>query len=58
MHVITIPVTPFSQNCRIIACKNTHQAVVIDPGGDTQTIIAALNEHNYALSAIWLTHGN
>ncbi|XQF93690.1 MBL fold metallo-hydrolase [Pseudoalteromonas espejiana] len=58
MHVITIPVTPFSQNCRIIACKNTQQAVVIDPGGDTQTIIAALTEHNYTLSAIWLTHGH
>ena len=58
MHVITIPVTAFSQNCRIISCIETKQAVVIDPGGDAQKIIATLSEHKLVLSAIWLTHGH
>lgn len=58
MLIVTIPVTPFAQNCRIIACSDTKQAVVIDPGGDCDKIITALKENNLTLNAIWLTHGH
>jgi hydroxyacylglutathione hydrolase len=33
MQIIRIPVIPFAQNCRIIACSETKQAIVVDPGG-------------------------
>ncbi|KTF12062.1 MBL fold metallo-hydrolase [Pseudoalteromonas carrageenovora] len=58
MQVITIPVTPFAQNSRIVICNETNQAVVIDPGGDTDKIITALNDRQLDLKAIWLTHGH
>ncbi|MEL0646752.1 MBL fold metallo-hydrolase [Pseudoalteromonas agarivorans] len=58
MQVITIPVTPFAQNSRIVICTQTNQAVVIDPGGDTDKIITALNDRQLDLKAIWLTHGH
>ncbi|WP_372762300.1 MBL fold metallo-hydrolase [Pseudoalteromonas sp.] len=58
MQIITIPVTPFAQNCRIIACEHTRLAVVVDPGGDCEKITAKLTEHGLTLTAIWLTHGH
>lgn len=58
MKIITIPVTQFMQNCRIIVCEQTQQAVVIDPGGDVDKINATLKQHDLRLSAIWLTHGH
>lgn len=33
MKIIRIPVTPFAQNYRIIACSETKQAVVVEQGG-------------------------
>ncbi len=33
MQIIRISVTPFAQNCRIIVCSETKQAVVVDLGG-------------------------
>ena len=58
MHIITIPVTAFAQNCRIIACSQSKQAVVVDPGGDYNKVVAALKQHDLTLTAIWLTHGH
>ena len=58
MKIITIPVTQFMQNCRIIVCEQTQQTVVIDPGGDVDKINATLKQHDLRLSAIWLTHGH
>lgn len=52
------PVTPFEQNCSIIVCRATRQAVVVDPGGDAQGIAAALKELGATASAIWLTHAH
>lgn len=58
MDIITLPVTAFSQNCRIIICKTTRQAAIIDPGGDADKIIAELAKHNTQLQCILLTHGH
>ena len=58
MKIITIPVTPFAQNCRIIACESTQEAIVVDPGGDSDKIIATLTSNSLTLKAVWLTHGH
>ena len=58
MDIITLAVTPFSQNCRIVICKRTRQAVVVDPGGDADKIIAELAKHTVELKSILLTHGH
>ncbi|MFD2236267.1 MBL fold metallo-hydrolase [Aureimonas populi] len=53
-----VPVTPFEQNCCIFFDELTKQAVVVDPGGDVERILAAVRERGLAVEAIWLTHGH
>lgn len=58
MHYRIIPVTAFSQNCTLFFCDTTKKAAVVDPGGDVSKIIALLDEQQYALEKILLTHGH
>lgn len=53
-----IPVTPFQQNCTILFDDETKSGVVIDPGGDVEAILAAINDNGIAVEAIWITHGH
>ncbi|MFC3076301.1 MBL fold metallo-hydrolase [Shinella pollutisoli] len=53
-----IPVTPFQQNCTILFDSETKDGVVIDPGGDVDTIVRTVEENGIRLKAIWLTHGH
>ncbi|NMG40205.1 MBL fold metallo-hydrolase [Chelativorans sp. ZYF759] len=53
-----IPVTPFQQNCTILFDEETHQGVVVDPGGDVDSIMAAIDDNGLKIEAIWLTHGH
>ena len=53
-----IPVTPFQQNCTLIWCETTRDAVVVDPGGDVPDILAAIAKSKVEVRAIWLTHGH
>ena len=55
---IVVPVTPFEQNCTILFDDDGKAGVVVDPGGDIDRILAALEEHGVAAGAIWLTHGH
>jgi hydroxyacylglutathione hydrolase len=54
----TIPVTPFAQNCSVVWCDVTHDAAVIDPGGDLDRILAAVKRQGLALKQILLTHAH
>ncbi|MBQ4812554.1 MBL fold metallo-hydrolase [Pseudoalteromonas luteoviolacea] len=58
MKVITIPVTPFMQNCRVIACDRTGKAAIVDPGGDVEKILSAVEQHKITVEFILLTHGH
>jgi hydroxyacylglutathione hydrolase len=51
-------VTAFSQNCRIIACPETREAVVVDPGGEAEKIAQALTMADLNCRHIWLTHSH
>ena len=53
-----IPVTPFQQNCAVLWDDGTKQAVVVDPGGDVDRILAAIQEAGVSVERIWLTHGH
>ena len=53
-----IPVTPFMQNCSLLWCDQTMEAVVVDPGGDVERIDAALLEAGVKLVRVLLTHGH
>jgi hydroxyacylglutathione hydrolase len=53
-----IPVTPFQQNCAILWDDTSKQGVVVDPGGDVDRILAAINQSGATIERIWLTHGH
>jgi glyoxylase-like metal-dependent hydrolase (beta-lactamase superfamily II) len=53
-----IPVTLFQQNCTLLWCTATRDAIVIDPGGDVPLIQDAIAKAGVAVRQIWLTHGH
>jgi hydroxyacylglutathione hydrolase len=53
-----IPVTPFQQNCTILWDDASKQAAVVDPGGDVDRILAAIEQAGVTVERIWLTHGH
>ena len=53
-----IPVTPFQQNCTVLWDDTTKQGVVIDPGGEVDRILAAIEQAGVRVERIWLTHGH
>jgi len=50
--------SPFQQNTRVVACEETLRAVCVDPGGSAEIIAEYINENNFDLQAITLTHGH
>ena len=55
---LTVPVTPFEQNCSIVWCDETLSAAVIDPGGDLPRLLDAVKQLGVKLEQIWLTHAH
>jgi glyoxylase-like metal-dependent hydrolase (beta-lactamase superfamily II) len=53
-----VPVTPFQQNCTILFDMDSKAGVVVDPGGDVDRILDALDGNGIKVEAIWLTHGH
>lgn len=53
-----IPVTPFQQNCTLIWCETSKKAAVVDPGGDLEKILAAVEQEGVELEKILLTHAH
>ena len=58
LSLVVVPVTPFAQNCSVVACNASHKAAVVDPGGDLDTIDAVLREHGFILEKVLVTHGH
>jgi len=58
MQTLTIPVTPFQQNCTLLWCGQTLEAAVVDPGGDPGLILKAVEKTGVKLVKILLTHGH
>jgi hydroxyacylglutathione hydrolase len=53
-----VPVTPFQQNCAILWDDDSKRAVVVDPGGDVDRILSAIERTGVSVERIWLTHGH
>ncbi len=54
----TFPVGPLQCNCTILGDTRTGKAVVIDPGGDADIIMAELEALNLQVVAIYHTHAH
>ena len=55
MQAVIIPVTPFAQNCSLVWCPHTLEGAVIDPGGDLDKVLAAVQKHGVTLKKILLS---
>ncbi len=53
-----IPVTPFQQNCTLLWCEETMKAAFVDPGGEVDRLLRAVDKHKVSLEKILVTHGH
>ncbi len=58
MEYRIIPVTSYQQNCSLIWCQQSKQAALIDPGGDIDKLLQAVDEEGVTLVKLLLTHGH
>lgn len=48
----------FQENCYIIGCTETLEAVLIDPGEEAELFLRHLDRETFTLKSVWLTHGH
>jgi glyoxylase-like metal-dependent hydrolase (beta-lactamase superfamily II) len=53
-----VPVTQYQQNCSIIKCDATSKAAIVDPGGDIDRILGAVESMQATVEKIILTHAH
>ncbi len=58
MIIKELVVGPLMANCFICGCSKTKEAVVIDPGGDADTILLSLADSKLKVKYIINTHGH
>jgi hydroxyacylglutathione hydrolase len=58
LEVVSLPNGQFAENCYLVADEITGEAVMIDPGQEPATFLAALQKRGWTLSSIWLTHAH
>ena len=58
LRVTVVPVTPFQQNCSVLVCTRTRRAAVVDPGGDLDQVLAAIDGQGAVLEKILQTHAH
>ncbi len=58
LHYQIIPVTPFEQNCTLLWCDDTMEGTLIDAGGDSAKLRAAVAKAGVKITKLILTHGH
>lgn len=58
MDITALVVGRLQANCYIVGSERTKKAVIIDPGGDPEEIVNAVNEKGYDVEYILNTHGH
>ncbi len=51
-------VAPFFKNGFVVACEDTREAVLIDPGDEVESLLAFVDRHALAVQQILLTHAH
>ena len=57
-NVAIVPVTVFQQNCALVWQEDSGKGVVIDPGGDIESILREIENKKIEIERILLTHGH
>lgn len=58
LHIEIVTVTQFAQNCTILCPPGGGPAVLIDPGGEHERVMAAAERLDARIEAILITHGH
>lgn len=58
MNVETFTVGAFQENCYLVVDDGTRRAVIVDPGGEGDRLIEAIESSGADLEAIWITHAH
>ncbi|NLY46498.1 MAG: MBL fold metallo-hydrolase [Tissierella sp.] len=58
MKIIRIPAGIYAVNCYIVYSTETQEGIVVDPGGDVETILKSIKDNNIKIKNIILTHGH
>jgi len=58
LEIIAIPNGQFAENCYLLADPSVREAVMIDPGEESDRFLAELRRRDWSLRAIWLTHAH
>jgi glyoxylase-like metal-dependent hydrolase (beta-lactamase superfamily II) len=58
IRAMIAPVTPLQQNCTIVWCAKTLKAAIIDPGGEVDRLLGAIESRGLTLEKIWVTHAH
>lgn len=57
LDIVSLPVSPFMQNCRFLIRQEDQSCVVVDPA-DAEKVIGVIEGYNLNLKAFLLTHGH
>ncbi len=55
---VCLTLGPLSNNVYLLADQDTGDAVVIDPGFESEAVLAASENHGWKIRQVWLTHGH
>lgn len=58
MHILSAAAPPFYKNGFVVACEDTREAVLIDPGDEVAELLDAIASHGWTVKAIPLTHAH
>ncbi len=58
MRYRTLPVTAFQQNCSLVWCEQSGRGALIDPGGEPDRLLWAVEQEGVTVERILLTHGH
>jgi glyoxylase-like metal-dependent hydrolase (beta-lactamase superfamily II) len=58
MIITSLPTGPLEVNCYLVGCEKTGKAAVIDPGGNVNSILELLRQHDLTLAMVINTHGH
>ncbi len=58
MNVETFTVGAFQENCYLIVDDRSRKAVIVDPGGEGERLVEAIEKSGAELEAIWITHAH
>ncbi len=54
----TTVIGPFVENCYLVGCDRTKEAIVIDPGGDEARVLGMRHPGDFRVTRIFCTHGH